>query len=343
MPPQNQLAAPRPATVKTLAESAVYKSRFNEVLGQNAAAFVVSLTSQCSAGPLSNVDPQSVLAAAFTAASLKLPVDRNLGFAWIVPYRGSAQFQMGYRGYIQLALRTSQYERLNAFAVNAEALAGFDDVGEPVIDFAKLDDDKEAVGYAIVWKLINGFRKIIYWSKAKVEKHAKRYSQSFNSASSPWKTHFDEMALKTVVGNGLKKWGILSTEMQMAFSRDGAMQKDIDGEIIHGDAIPIEAGRVGQPSEGQSPIEQLTQSSEAPESSAGPSSEPAPAKGPDKKALTAKILKKLEAKGVGKVRLMQHLIEKGQFPAGMKFEDISAFDLDAIDENLDSHLEEIAP
>jgi recombination protein RecT len=156
---------------------------------------------------------------------------------------------MGYRGYIQLALRTGQYERINAFPVNIEALAGFDDVGEPVIDFDLLDDTKEAVGYAIVWKLTNGFRKCVYWSRCRVERHGRRYSRAFRGRSSLWKSNFDDMALKTVIAHGLKRWGILSIEMQQAFRHDQGAQVDIDAEITHpdgaGDLPEIERGRVG--------------------------------------------------------------------------------------------------
>jgi recombination protein RecT len=163
-------------------------------------------------------------------------VDKNLGFAWIIPYkkgdRKLASFQMGARAYVQLALRTAQYKRMNAKPVNAEALNGYDNIGEPVIDWNKLDETKEPVGYVFAFSLVNGFTKTCYWSKSKVEDHARKYSQAYRGGyDSPWKTHFSAMALKTVIANELRHWGILSVEMQMAYREDHGMHKDIDTEV----------------------------------------------------------------------------------------------------------------
>ena len=228
-------------SVKSLISQASCQRRFADVLHDRAPQFLAGLMSQCVAGPLAQVNPGSVIAAAFVAARLDLPVDRHLGFTWIVPYQGQAQFQMGYRGYIQLALRTGQYERINAFSVNVQALGGFDDFGEPIIDFTRLDDTHEAIGYAIIWKLSNGFRKCIYWSRAKVQKHARRFSRSFiRAAGSPWSAYFDDMALKTVISHGLRKWGILSPELQQAFRHDQGSQVDIDAEVSFPDGIAPE-------------------------------------------------------------------------------------------------------
>ena len=169
-----------------------------------------------------------------TAAALDLPVNKNLGFAWIVPYGGRdgkvAQFQMGWKGFVQLALRTSLYQRMNAKPINAEAFGGYDDVGEPKIIWENIDETKEAIGYVFAWKLTNGFTKVCYWPKSKVEGHAKRYSKAYQKGyDSPWKTHFDEMALKTVVKNELSRWGILSIQLERALKSDQATIKE-DGE-----------------------------------------------------------------------------------------------------------------
>jgi len=221
-------------TLKSLINSPQYQNRFKEVLGTRAPQFVSSVLS---VGGLlgADCDPTSIIASAMTAATLDLPVDKNLGFAWIVPYKKSGaklgQFQMGYKGYIQLALRTGQYQRMNARVINVEAFKGWDEVGEPIIDWAEVDESKETAGYAFAFKLVNGFTKVAFWPKKRVEEHAKRYSQSFRGGyDSPWKSNFDQMALKTVVKNELAKWGIMSIQMENAFRHDQAVKRSPDAE-----------------------------------------------------------------------------------------------------------------
>jgi recombination protein RecT len=215
------------------------RGRIEEVLGERAPQFAASLVSLVSASPaLQACSPQTVLAAAMTAALLDLPINKDLGFAWIVPYKGQAQFQMGYKGFIQLGLRTGQYSRMNAVAVNAEAFGGYDEVGEPVILWDKLDRTKPAVGYAFAFKLTNGFVKVSYWTQGEVQAHATRYSQAFKSGKkdTPWTSHPDEMALKTVVKNTLSKWGILSIELRRAVVADQAVLNDVDAAPQYLDA-----------------------------------------------------------------------------------------------------------
>lgn len=231
--------------VKSLLSQEVMKKKFEEVLGQKAPQFMASISN---AGlQLPGVDPMSIIAAAFVAATLDLPIDKNLGFAHIVPYKDKsgnniAQFQMGYKGFIQLALRTGQYERMNSGCINAEAFGGYDEVGEPKIHWDLLDETKDAVGYAFAWKLTSGFIKVIYWTKKKVEAHAKRYSQAVRSGkqNTPWIEHKDAMGLKTVVKYGLSHWGIMSVQMQQAIVHDQGAQKSIDGKVDYVDGTTVE-------------------------------------------------------------------------------------------------------
>jgi len=220
-------------TVKTLVAMPGYRQRFDEVLGAHrASAFLGSLTALTADKYLAACEPKSVLAAAFVAATLDLPINKSLGFAWVVPYNGVGQFQIGWKGVVQLALRSGQYRRLNAFKVCADAFLGLDDFAEPIIDNSKLDDAAPAVGYAVVWELLNGFRKTIYWSKEKTIAHAERYSQARKKkrTESPWYTHEDEMCLKTVLSNGLRAYGPMSVQMQRAMIEDQAVRYDLDGE-----------------------------------------------------------------------------------------------------------------
>ena len=221
-------------TLSALLRRPVYSGRFAEVLGGKAPQFVSSLIQVGQSMP--DVEPKSIIAAAMTAAALDLPINKNLGFAWIVPYVGKgrklAQFQMGYKGYIQLGLRTSQYQRMNARLINADAFKGYDDIGEPIIDWNELDEQEEPIGYCFAWRLTNGFSKLCYWPKAKVQAHARRYSQAFRKQSGPWETHPHEMALKTVIKNELAKWGILSVQMERAYREDSAVRVDDESEPL---------------------------------------------------------------------------------------------------------------
>jgi len=236
----NTKPAAGPVTLRSLISSPAYQARFKEVLGEKAQQFCTSIINV--GNTMQDVEPNSIIQSAMIAAALDLPVDKNLGFAWIVPYKKGgekyAQFQMGFKGYIQLGLRTGQYKRMNARAINAEAFGGYDEVGEPVIDWSKVDESKPVVGYVFAFSLVNGFAKVAYWPKSRVEEHAKRYSQSFRGGyESPWKTHFDEMALKTVIKNELARWGILSIQMQEAMSKDQAVI-DVEGKVTYVDNEP---------------------------------------------------------------------------------------------------------
>jgi recombination protein RecT len=170
---------------------------------------------------------------------LDLPIDKNLGFAWIIPYGELAQFQIGYKGYVQLALRSGRYAGMNAVKVNAEALGGFDQIGDPLIKWDQLDETKEAIGYAFAWRLTTGFTKVVYWPKKAVEAHAQKYSQAYRAKKkdSPWFGEFDKMALKTLITISLKRWGIMSVEdrFQLAFERDQSAAIDIDATPIYPD------------------------------------------------------------------------------------------------------------
>lgn len=222
-------------TVRGLLKQDAYKKSFEEVLGSKAPQFVASISQTAQSTLLMNCDPKTVIGAAYTAACLDLPIDKNLGFAHIVPYAGKAQFQMGYKGYIQLALRSGQYAALNDFKVNKAAFISYDyRSSELKLDQNKLDEyDEDVVGYAFYFKLITGFEKTVYWTKEKIIAHAQRYSQAFRAGrkDSPWFTKFDTMALKTVISNTLRKYGILTVQMQTALKFDQAIRSDITQEV----------------------------------------------------------------------------------------------------------------
>jgi recombination protein RecT len=213
---------------KALVTSGSIKRRFEEMLDKEASGFITSLLS-LKQDKLQGVDTMTILGSAFKAAALKLPIDPNLGYAWIVPFNNTvnnqkvkqAQFQLGYKGYIQLAQRSGQYLRLNVTEIFEGQLKSYNSLTEELI----LDMDNKlsdaVIGYAAYFKLINGFEKTVYWTKDKVTKHAKRFSKAFNSG--PWQSDFDAMAKKTVLKHTLSTWGILSIEMRTAQVADNSI------------------------------------------------------------------------------------------------------------------------
>lgn len=239
-----------PKNVVSLMQSDAIRQRIEFLLKDRASQFIASVSSLMNATPqLQACEPKSVLAACMTAAALDLPINKDLGFAHIIPYKSGrgdervslAQFQMGYKGFIQLAMRSGQYSRMNAVIVNKEAFDGYDDVGEPIIKWALIDETKDAVGYAFAFKLLNGFSKTIFWTVDKVMDHAERYSQSYRydlqdkKKASLWSTNVPAMGLKTVIKAGLNKWGILSVDMQRALQEDQAARTDVDSPPIFPD------------------------------------------------------------------------------------------------------------
>lgn len=220
------MATPLPAML----QSDKIKTRFNEVLGKNAPAFMSALLSVYNGNNLlQTCNPISILGAAGLAATLNLSITPSLGQAYIVPFKTKgggyqAQFQIGSKGLVQLAHRTGRYTALHAGKVYEGEITGFNPVtGEPIIG-EKISD--KVVGYVAYMRLVNGFEKTVYMTKSEVEAHAEKYSQSYGydkrsgKKSSPWSTNFDAMASKTVLKKLLNSWGILSADMAQALQAD---------------------------------------------------------------------------------------------------------------------------
>lgn len=225
-------------SVQSILSQESVKTRFNDILGKNSNAFISSIISATKNNSgLADCEPYSVISSAIMAATLNLPIQSNLGFAHIVPYnskdeRGNyvkvAQFQMGYKGYVQLALRTSQYLNINATEIYEGELISHNRItAEVEIDTTKKKSEK-VIGYVAYFKLVNGFEKMLYLTKEQVEKHGVKYSKSFNSKTSRWQMDFDSMALKTVLKLLLSKYGILSVDMQTAITIDQSVIKDTE-------------------------------------------------------------------------------------------------------------------
>lgn len=228
---QTQLAV---QGIRSVVESEGYKKRFAEMLGKRAPQFIASISNLASSSEyLARCEPKTIVLSAVKAAVLDLPIEPSLGFAYIVPYGTTATFQIGYRGLIQLALRSGQYASMRDAKINKEAFQGFDEVGEPMIDWKAIDEEKEPIGYAFAWRTVNGFKKTVYWTREKCIVHARKYSKSFTMSSSAWKTNPDEMCLKTVIRAALGKYGVLSIEMRDALaSEDVELELNSDGMLI---------------------------------------------------------------------------------------------------------------
>lgn len=210
-------------TLQQLLSSAGIKRRFEELLDNSAPSFISSiLTIVRSNSKLQDCSPNSILSAAGIAAALKLPINPSLGLAHIVPYKSKngmqAQFQLGYRGYIQLAMRSGQYQTLNSGAVREGQIKEIDFVTGEIIRGEKISDN--VVGYLAYMRLINGFEKSLYMTTEELQAHAEKYSQSYaydlrsGKKSSVWSTNFDAMAKKTVLKKLLSNFGVISIDQQ---------------------------------------------------------------------------------------------------------------------------------
>ena len=226
--------------------SDAYKKLINETLGNPEVArkFIADISSVVSNNSqLQKCEAGSIISGGLMAQSLKLPLPYSLGFAYLVPYGNKAQFQIGWKGFVQLAQRTGQYKKIGVLPVHEGEYMGRNEFGEDLVKFSHEFDDKPIVGYFAYFELINGFVKTLYWTTKQCMDHAKRYSKAFSnsSTSSLWKTDFDTMAMKTVVKQILSKWGPMSVDMELALKADQAVihgndkfeYVDNDGEVIY--------------------------------------------------------------------------------------------------------------
>ena len=223
-------------TLKSLISSVTVRARFEDMLGKKAAGFLSSILSATAANKeLASANPMTVISAAAVAASLDLPINSSLGFAYIVPYKGEAQFQLGAKGFVQLAMRSGQYRTINLAVIYEGQIKRHNPfTGEMEFDNEKKSD--RIVGYLLYFKLLNGYEKYFFMTYDEVFAHGKRYSQSFASDRSQWKKNFDAMALKTVCKLGLSKYGILSIEMEKAVKYDQAVVTPTDDAPVYVDS-----------------------------------------------------------------------------------------------------------
>jgi len=232
----NKQASPT-IMMKRILDNQSIRSVIEGSLKENSGAFVASLIELYNTDKtLQSCDPAKVAQEALKAVSLKLPISKQLGFAYIIPYNKEPQFQIGYKGYIQLCMRTGAYKYINAGPVYEGELTAQDKItGDIKLDGEPISD--KIIGYFAYIETINGFRKCLYWTKEKVISHAGKHSKSYQAGNKIWKDFFDEMAAKTVLRNLLSKYGVMSVDMERAFSAE--VGELADGAIRSGDNNPI--------------------------------------------------------------------------------------------------------
>ena len=216
------------------------KNQINQVIGgKNGQRFISAVVSAVNNNPmLQECTNQSILAAAILGESLNLSPSPQLGQYYMVPFNDAkkgkvAQFQLGYKGYIQLAIRSGQYKKMTVLSIKEGELIRFDPLNEEIevklIEDEQQREQAETIGYYAMFEYINGFRKAIYWSKAKMEAHALKYSQGYaadkrkGTAWTFWSKDFDAMAYKTMLRQLISKWGIMSIDMITAIDSDMAV------------------------------------------------------------------------------------------------------------------------
>ena len=230
----NQLTTNKPKFSVAI-QSDKYKNLINQTLGDKdrATRFIASISSAVATNQaLQECDAGTILSGALLGESLNLSPSPQLGQYYLVPFNDSkkgykvAQFQLGYKGYIQLAIRSGQYKKLNVLAIKKGELVKYDPLNEEIevnlIDDEEERENAETVGYYAMFEYTNGFRKSMYWSKAKMEKHALKYSSGYKAKKgyTYWEKDFDGMAYKTMLRQLISKWGIMSIDMQQAVEKD---------------------------------------------------------------------------------------------------------------------------
>ena len=271
---QNQLPATGVKGVSDFLQSDSIKNKFTEILGQKGIGFISSVLSVVNSNTsLQNADRNSIYTSALIAASLDLPINPNLGLAFLIPYKqrqsdGSykdvCQFQVSYKGFIQLAQRSGQYQKINSSDVRDGEIVSFNRMSGD-IEFNWIQNPterlgKKIIGYISYFKLVNGFENSFYMTIEEIDAHAKKYSQTYKKyGTGLWKDEFDAMAKKTVTKLNISKNGPLSIELSKAVVADQSVIKndnfatadtiDVETEYVDNQEVVIDVTAVNKSSE----------------------------------------------------------------------------------------------
>lgn len=266
-----------------LTQDAVKNQISSVVGGKNGTRFISSIVSAVQATPaLQECSNSSILSAALLGEALNLSPSPQLGQVYLVPYDNKnkgvkeAQFQLGYKGYIQLAIRSGQYKKLNVLAIKEGELIRFDPLNEEIevrlIEDGYTREETKTIGYYAMFEYTNGFRKAMYWSREKMEAHAKKYSSGYKKDLEKgtqwtfWAKDFDGMAYKTMLRQLISKWGIMSIDLIQAIDADMAVIRE-DGtadyvEMENTAQDNVVAEQEEEPAEQEQPVQESTESPE---------------------------------------------------------------------------------
>lgn len=270
---QSLNSAPQKQKFSVAINSKMYQNLIASTLRDPARArrFTAAITSAVAVNPaLQECDAGTILAGALLGESLNLSPSPQLGQYYLVPFKQKATFVLGYKGYIQLALRSGQYKDLDVMVIKQGEYMGKDpETGKAKFQFIEDDDERETlptIGYMAYFEYLNGFRKVVYWSKEKMMTHADTFSKAFSRQgyedlmagrvpekdmwrySSFWYKNFDDMAKKTLLRHIISRWGIMSIEMTTALEHDDAVNVADDGQIV---TETVEAARASIPADAQ--------------------------------------------------------------------------------------------
>jgi recombination protein RecT len=247
----NEVAKQQKVTIQSLVHNEEFVSKAQDILQDGTPQFMASVLTLANSNKLlGECDPIKLYNCCLMAAALKLPFNQNLGQAYIVPFKGEPQLQIGWKGFIQLAQRSGQFKRINCSDVREGEIMKRDRLtGE--IEFDWLDDaereKKQVIGYVAYFELLNGYQQTLYMSKAEVEAHAKKYSQTYKQGFGVWKDNFDAMARKTLIKRILNQFAPLSVDMAKAMEYD---QADANGRYPdNADHVEIVDAEIGSSEE----------------------------------------------------------------------------------------------
>lgn len=247
----NEVAKQQKVTIQSLVHNEEFVSKAQDILQDGTPQFMASVLTLANSNKLlGECDPIKLYNCCLMAAALKLPFNQNLGQAYIVPFKGEPQLQIGWKGFIQLAQRSGQFKRINCSDVREGEIVKRDRLtGE--IEFDWLDDTerekKQVIGYVAYFELLNGYQQTLYMSKAEVEAHAKKYSQTYKQGFGVWKDNFDAMARKTLIKRILNQFAPLSVDMAKAMEYD---QADANGRYPdNADHVEIVDAEIGSSEE----------------------------------------------------------------------------------------------
>lgn len=220
--------------------------RFEQIMPQDGKLFLQQIGNLVVGNEkLAECEPISIIQSAMNAAFLNLPLNQQMGKAWVVPYKSKgksyAQFQLGWKGLVELALRTGMYHKINVCEVKKGQLIKHDPFTEDIeLDYTAKTSET-VIGYYAFFKLTTGFEKHVYWTMDEIKAHGAKFSKTYKSQYGVWQTNFDAMAKKTVIRNTLSQWGVFDTKMARAMQTDQSIINDAETiDTDYADAVDNE-------------------------------------------------------------------------------------------------------